>query len=227
VVMRDFEKKNITVTSGLQKSVLGGDVLVIPTNAPHPERAIKLIELLVDTETQLALAKKLFWAPVHGDVYTALSEQPEMKEYFGVIHTALQSTLDTGVLRPMTPIWGLIAEVLSDALQDVLAQGRKKNAPATTKEIDDLLEKYVDRLQKIPTDVTTCIVVANQTTDTKDCTEVQYIVAGLTKPSIEALALSLATKPKYLAMLNDRGVGDPVSPKTMQILLIPKLKAGG
>jgi ABC-type glycerol-3-phosphate transport system substrate-binding protein len=75
VVMGDFEKKNIKVTPGWRGSVrvLGGDVLAIPKNAPHPERAIKLIEQVVAKETQCALAEMLFWVPVREDVHTELS----------------------------------------------------------------------------------------------------------------------------------------------------------
>jgi ABC-type glycerol-3-phosphate transport system substrate-binding protein len=226
VVMRDYEKKNIEVTPGwvvpgLQKHILGGDVLVIPTNVPHPERAIKMIELLVAKETQRALAEQLFWAPVRQDVYAELSAQPETKKYFGVIQSALQRALKAEVLRPMTPSWPLIEDVLSDALQAVLQQGRKLGSEETSEKdiedrIDALLSKYIKRLQDIPSEFKRCDV------STKPCKGVEESTA----PSIQALARINGTEPEYLALVNGRGEGAPVSPKTMQFLLVPTSEAG-
>ena len=79
------------------------------------------------------------------DVYTELSAQPETKEYFEVIQKALQDA----VMRPITPRWGPIAEVLSDALQEVLRQGRAANGnPATDETIEALLHPYAERLRE-------------------------------------------------------------------------------
>jgi hypothetical protein len=221
VVMGDFKKAHIKVTPGVEKSahVLGGDVLAIPRGAPHPEWAIPLIEQLVAKQTQRALAEKLFWPPVRADVYAELSAKPGMKEYFGVIQTALQ----TAVMRPITPGWSLIEEVLSDALQEVLRQGRLAHGtPATTADIDALLRPYAARLRKIPREFTRCEVGANKITGDEPCEGVQE----QTTLAITDLAQVFKTTPAILAKVNGRGELDPVSPETMRTLLVPKPEPG-
>jgi ABC-type glycerol-3-phosphate transport system substrate-binding protein len=165
VVMGDFEKQSIHVAPGVRGSVpvLDGDVLAIPTGVPQErkERAIRLIEQLVAKETQRALAEKLFWAPVRDDVYAELSAQPgRQREHFSVIREALRSA----VMRPITLHWGVVQDVLSEALQEVLKQGRAQKTPATEAQIDALLRSYRDRLQALSfAEYTRCDLVTQKT----------------------------------------------------------------
>src|SRR5262245_48038122 len=144
--MGDFAKTNIQVTPGVRGSVsvLGGDVLAIPTGLPQErkERAIELIKHLIAKETQRKLAKNLYWVPVRGDVYDELSA-PEEKKYFEVI----QKALETAVMRPITPNGGPVEAILSEALQSVLAQSRALKASATDPQIDALLRPFIANLQ--------------------------------------------------------------------------------
>jgi hypothetical protein len=211
VVMENAGKTDIKVAPGWPGSaqVLGGDLLVIPQGAPHPERAIKLIELLVTKPTQHTLAARLFWAPMREDVYAELPAQ----EHFQVIRDALR----TVVARPTTPGWVVAEEVLSDALQEVLRQGRTKGAPATAAEIEALLHPYAARLREIPREYIACAVVRKKTAREGHCeVEVQ------TEKSFEELAHDFNTTPAILAKVNGRDDWEPVSPKNMQILLVPK-----
>jgi len=213
VVMETFEKTHIKVTPGLRGSahVLGGDVLAIPQGAPHPERAIQLIEQLLAKPTQHTLATELFWAPVREDVYAELSAQT----HFQVIRDALR---DPGVVtRPTTPGWVVAEEVLSDALQEVLRQGREQGAPATDADIDALLRPYVARLQEIPREYIPCAVVREKTARDGRC-ELEVP----TEKSFKDLAHDFKTTPAMLAKVNGRDELEPVSPKTMHILLMPK-----
>jgi ABC-type glycerol-3-phosphate transport system substrate-binding protein len=218
VVIENAGKTNIRVSPGALEGgthVMGGDLLAIPVGAPHPEQAIKLIELLVAKQTQRALAENLFWAPVREDVYDELSVQAwpeEWREHFRVIREALR----TAVLRPTTPEWGLVEEVLSDALQAVLRQGAQ-GEPATAAAIDELLKPYADRLQEIPREYMACAVVPKKTARKGSCeVEVQ------TEKSFEELARDFQTTPTILAKINGRNDWQPVSPKNMKILLVPK-----
>jgi trehalose transport system substrate-binding protein len=220
-VMETFKKTHIKETSGLQGSwtsvhVLGGDVLAIPRGAPHPEDAIKLIKQLIAKQTQYALAEQLFWAPVRGDVYVELSAQPGTKEYFDVIQKALQEA----VVRPLTPAWGPIAEVLSDALQAVLRQGRAQGTPATAADITALLGPYAAHLRKIPREFARCELGANKIAGDESCEGVE----AQTEKSIRDVAQVYQITPTILAKVNGRSEWDLVSPITMPSLLVPKLK---
>jgi trehalose transport system substrate-binding protein len=219
-VMGTFKKTHIKVTPGLRESahVLGGDVLAIPKGAPHPERAIKLIKQIVAKQTQRALAERLFWAPVRGDVYTELSAQQETKEYFDVIQKAFK----TAVMRPITPSWGLVEEILSDALQAVLSKGRAAHGNRATDEtIEELLRPYAERLRKIP-EYKRCEVGANKTAGSEPCEEMKEP----TEKFLKDLAKVFKTEAPILAKVNGRDALnlelDFVSPENMHILLVPK-----
>jgi trehalose transport system substrate-binding protein len=216
-VMESHKKTPIQVIPGLEKSahVLGGDVLAIPTGAPHPERAIKLIKKLVAKQTQHTLATKLFWAPVREDVYAELSAQ----KYFQLIWDALRNP--AVVTRPTTPGWVVAEEVLSDALQEVLQKGRERGTPATDADIEALLGPYVARLREAAREYIPCAVVRVKTAGDGQCeVEVQ------TKKSFTALAHEFKTTPAILAKVNGRGEREFVDPETIPILLVPKPEPG-
>jgi ABC-type glycerol-3-phosphate transport system substrate-binding protein len=218
VVMRDHEKKNIKVTSGLQSSVhvLGGDVLAIPTGVPKErvERAIKLIEQLVSKKTQHAIAKHLVWAPVRGDVYTEISsQQGPQKEYFQAIREALQ----TAVMRPLTPDWGPVEAILSEALGKVL-ELRAKGKPDADATVDTLLRYFIEKLGEIPHNIEPCSVGQRASTPGDGSCPVEVP----TEKTFKELASNFGTKGTILAAINGHHELDIVSPKTMKILLVPK-----
>jgi hypothetical protein len=62
----------------------------------------------------------------------------------------------SAVMRPITPEWDLDEEVLSEALQEVLRQGRAKGREAKRDDIEALLRPYADRLQEIPREYIHC-----------------------------------------------------------------------
>jgi ABC-type glycerol-3-phosphate transport system substrate-binding protein len=242
-VMGTYGKKNIKVTAGVRVTpevpsvhVLGGDVLAIPAgiSQERKERAIRLIEQLVAKETQLVLAETLFWAPVREDVYAALYARKGMKEeYFRVIREALQSV----VMRPMTPHWGHIEQVLSKALQKVLQQSRAQHtlatrAQITDAQIDDLLRPFIQALQAISLDeYKRCDLVTQKTVGNEPCVEgpAGESFAALfhnpeAPPDIAKVASTLNTTSEILAMVNGRDESAPVSPQTMPVLLVPSKK---
>jgi trehalose transport system substrate-binding protein len=215
VVRENARKTHIRVSPSWLKGgtrVLGGDVLAIPRGALHPELASKLIKLLIAKQTQRALAETLYWAPVRDDVYAELSAQQGTKaQYF----QAIREALETAVMRPITPSWGLVQEVLSDALQDVLQQGRTKG-PATAADINALLRPYAERLQAIPREYQRCEVGANKTAGDEPCA-----VGVSTKKSLEELATAFQTTPAILAKVNGRTDWEPVEPENIPTLLVP------
>jgi ABC-type glycerol-3-phosphate transport system substrate-binding protein len=209
VVRENAGKKHINIAPDGpgRVRVLGGDVLAIPMRAPHPERAVELIERLVDKPTQRTLADRLFWAPVRADVYDELSSEEERKEHFRVIREALQ----TAVMRPITPEWGLVEEVLNEALQDVLRQGRAAGREAEPDDIEALLRPHAARLQEIPGEYIRCkegcpVAMQNQDKESK----------------FEDLARDFNTTPDILAKVNGRNDWKPVSRKNLEYLLIPR-----
>jgi DDE domain len=109
----------------------------------------------------------------------------------------LKKALRNAVMRPITPEWGLVEEVLSDALQEVLRQGRAKGGRATRADgdIEALLRPYADRLKKIPREYIRCeegcpVAVQDQDKETN---------------SFEALAHDFKTTPAILTKVNGRG----------------------
>ena len=220
VVMGDFEKTEIDVTGRWpgSKRVLGGDVLAIPTGVPpeRKERAIKLIERLVAKETQRKLAERLYWAPVRQDVYDELPAEEGQKQYFEHIWKAL----GTADLRPITPRWNLVQNVLSDALQKVLEKGRAANRPANPHDIEALLQPYAAQLQKIREVVRSPVVARAPHSSDESC---EPMVIG---KSLERLAPAFKTEPDMLAKLNGRDGTALVNPENMRILLVPKPAPG-
>jgi hypothetical protein len=155
---------------------------------------------------------------VREDVYEDLSVQEGRKEYFQVIGEVLQDA----EMRPITPNWGVVEKVLSDALQTVLHKAGHKT-PATDAQIDDLLRPFIAELEKIPPDeYKRCDLVAKKTADDKPC---EALVHNLKKtPAIGDLARALEIPPATMAIVNGRGEFDAVSPEGMQFVLVPDKK---
>jgi transposase len=148
---------------------------------------------------------------------TIVLELDERKQYFRMIRKALGNV----VVRPITPEWGLVEEVLSDALQDVLQQGAEENPEPDA--VDKLLRKYVERLQAIPHEYMACAVVPPENRGEGDCPVVMQ-----TEKSFGDLADDLArnygvkTDSATLAKVNGRDESECVSRQNMNILLVPK-----
>ena len=139
VVVEDAGKKEIKAYRGWmgpegEVHVLGGDVLAVPKGAPHPNEAVRLIELLLEKETQQEMLSRLRWLPVRFDAYRGIS--PEMAPYFN----AVSETLPFTVLRPTVPTWPMVECQLDKAFRELI-QERKDIA---------LLEKYSTALKNIP-----------------------------------------------------------------------------
>jgi rubredoxin len=99
----------------------------------------------------------------------------------------------------------------------VLRKGREQKTSATDARIDALLRPYAARLREIPREYSRCDVVFKKTAGEERCeVEVQ------TEKSFKDLADDLKTTPAILAKVNGRDDWEPVSPKNMQILLVPK-----
>jgi hypothetical protein len=117
----------------------------------------------------------------------------------------------TRVLRPTTPEWLLVEDVLSEALGDVLEQGSAEDAPDPDQNptvIDDLLRRYIERLEKISS-------LAFEACKVEVSTE----------KSVEDLAEKLKIDAGDLAKVNSRDKSDSVRPQT--ILLVPKGRCPG
>ncbi len=139
VIVEDARKTEIKAYSGWEGPgrefhVLGGDVLAVPKGAPHPEKAVKLIELLLSQETQEKLVDKLRWPPMRLDAYGEIS--PEMAPYFKAVRDGLSSA----ETRPNVPQWALVEDILADAFQGLVVNG------------DDIstLDTYIERMKQVP-----------------------------------------------------------------------------
>ena len=114
--------------------VLGGDVLAVPKGAPHPVEAVKLIELLLEKETQKKMLSRLRWLPVRFDAYEGVS--PELAPYF----KAVNETLSFAVLRPNVPTWPVVENLLDKAFRQLI---QEQGDIA-------LLQEYATALKNIP-----------------------------------------------------------------------------
>ncbi|MEC4688431.1 MAG: extracellular solute-binding protein [Nitrospirota bacterium] len=139
VVIEDAGKGEIKVYSGWkgpdgERHVLGGDLLAVPKGAPHPDKAIKLIQLLQTSETQRAFLTELRWLPVRLDVLTNVPD--DLKPHFSAINNALALS----EARPIEPQWPIIEDCLDRAFGAVIREGGDI----------DLLEEYSSILKEIP-----------------------------------------------------------------------------
>ena len=139
VVVEDAGKQDIKAYSGWRGPdrefhVLGGDLLAIPNGAPHAEKAVELIELLLTRETQLELVDRLRWPPMRLDAYEKLP--PEVAPYFEAINDAM----GLAVARPTVPQWVLIEECLADAFKQLITDGKSMES----------LETHIQCLNEVP-----------------------------------------------------------------------------
>ncbi|MGE3821759.1 MAG: extracellular solute-binding protein, partial [Isosphaeraceae bacterium] len=91
-----------------QAHVLGGELLAIPRGAPNPRCAARLIDLLLSTRAQRALAEKLRWVPARVDAHDALP--PELA-------AAVRAALARAVVRPPTTDWANLERGLTQAFE--------------------------------------------------------------------------------------------------------------
>ena len=162
VVIFDAGKKEINVYPGWEGTegelhVLGGDLLAVPNGAPHPELAVKLIELLLSQEIQERLVAKLRWPPMRLDAYGTV--EPEMKPYFEAVRDALAAS----EARPNVPQWAVVEGILFDAFQGLVineedisalkgyAQRMEEEVPSSyiryQVEKDDTMESLAERFR--------------------------------------------------------------------------------
>jgi trehalose transport system substrate-binding protein len=121
VVVEDAGKTEIKAYRGWrgpqeEVHVLGGDVLAVPKGAPHPEEAVKLIELLLEKETQKEMLDRFRWLPVRFDAYEGVL--PELEPYF----KAVNDTLSFTALRPNVPTWPVIESLLDEAFRGLVEE---------------------------------------------------------------------------------------------------------
>lgn len=139
VVVEDAGKTEIKAYSGWRGPmgefhVLGGDVLAIPKGAPHPDKAAKLMELLLSKEVQRTLFDRLRWLPVRADAYEDVS--PELSPYYQAVLKAVSHS----VTRPKDPQWCMAESVLDEAFGGLV----RKRQPI------DSLVSYSASLEMIP-----------------------------------------------------------------------------
>ncbi|MBA7707077.1 hypothetical protein ES703_115942 [subsurface metagenome] len=137
VVIEDAGKEEIEVYPGWrgpqrEAHVLGGDVLAVPKGAPHKKKAIKLIELLLEKETQQKLLSRLWWPPARWDAYELASPYSQ----------CIQNALGSAALRETSPQWTLVEGVLDRAFREIVQEHGDL----------DLLKKYSAELKKIPSE---------------------------------------------------------------------------
>jgi trehalose transport system substrate-binding protein len=160
IVVEDAGKNEIKAYSGWrgpqgEVHVLGGDVLAVPKGAPNANKAVKLIELLLEKDTQKEMLSRLRWLPVRFDAYEGVS--PELAPYFEAVNEALSFA----VLRPTTPQWPIVESILDSAFEGLVREG---NDIA-------LLEEYRTAMENIPSQYLRYLV---QTGDTLELIAHRY-----------------------------------------------------
>ena len=136
--IEDAGKKEIKTYRGWrgpegEVHVLWGDVLAVPKGARHPNKAVRLMELLISIETQKTLVARLLWPPARLDAYDV---PPEIAPYF----KAVREALSYAEVRPTVPLWTLVEGVLDSAFGGLVREG---------KDIA-LLPEYSTALKNIP-----------------------------------------------------------------------------
>jgi len=100
-----------------ERHVLGGDVLAIPRDAPHPQKAVELIKLLLSVNVQQKLFDNPRWLPVRTSAYE--DAQPPLGIYAG----AMRDALGGAVTRPKEPQWTMVEDILDLAFGDLVRDG--------------------------------------------------------------------------------------------------------
>jgi trehalose transport system substrate-binding protein len=155
VVIEDAGKTEVEVYSGWEGPqrevhVLGGDVLAVPKGAHHKEKAIELIKLLLEIETQQELLFRLRWPPAIIDAYVEIPPDLE-PPYFQYV----QKALGFAVLRSTSPQWTMVESVLDGAFGEVVREGKDIST----------LDKYRDMLKNIPSEYSRYTVEPEDTLD--------------------------------------------------------------
>lgn len=145
VVVEDAGKTEIKAYPGWkgpesEVHVLGGDVLAVPKGAPHPNLAVKLMELLLSKESQQKLVSTLGWPPARLDVYDTIPT--ELAPYFDAVNEALSFAL----ARPTMPQWALLENALDHTFVDLIIKGKHisslKEHSASLKRLPSQFTRY-------------------------------------------------------------------------------------
>jgi len=145
VVVEDAGKEEIKAYSGWKGPkeechTLGGDVMAVPKGAPHPDKAIELIELLISKKIQSALVKSLRWPPARFDAYENFP--PQIEPYFDAVSEALVHAKR----RPTAPQWLLMERCLDDAFEQLVKNAQELDSldrhRKCLKEVPSLYVKY-------------------------------------------------------------------------------------
>jgi len=191
VVVEDAGKEEIKPSSGWkgpkrEVHVLGGDVLAIPKGAPHPEESIKLMELLIGEESQQKMLSRLRWLPVRFDAYYGIPS--EMAPYFRAINEALTFA----ELRPPTPQWTLVEEVLDWAFREIVQEGR---------DIDEVLKEASAALKEIPSDFMSYQVKPG---DTLEALARRYNTTITTLAAANGITTTTSVYPKQILLVPEQ-----------------------
>lgn len=123
VIVNQGEKKQVKAYSGWsgpakEAHTLGGEVLAIPTGAPHPELAMDFIRYLQSAPVQSTFVAKLAWPAMRTDAYAEV--EPWKKPYFDVVKEALEHT----VARPNVPYWEAFDKHINAAFREIVVEGK-------------------------------------------------------------------------------------------------------
>ena len=121
----------------------------MPKGAPHPELAVKLIELLLSQETQEKLVNRLRWPPMRLDAYGTIEQ--DIAPYF----EAVRDALSRAEARPNVPQWAVVEEILHDAFEGLVLNGE---------DISEL-DTYAEKMKKVPSSYIRYLVKEDDITD--------------------------------------------------------------
>ena len=102
--------------------VLGGEMIGIPTGAPHQEVALAFMRYLISKPVQETLVSALGWPSFRSDAYGTIAAW--QAPYFAAVREALPHAL----ARPHVPYWGEVDRALAGAFQEIVYGGRAVQA---------------------------------------------------------------------------------------------------
>lgn len=114
--------------------VLGGDVFGVAKGSPNRAMALDVAKFVMTKDVQTKLVAQNAWPSMRTD---ALGSVPDWEQpYFQVVNEALNHTKP----RPSLPYWTDIENILSDAFNDIVTNG---------KDVQSTLQSYQQQIDKL------------------------------------------------------------------------------
>jgi trehalose transport system substrate-binding protein len=112
---------------------LGGEMIGIPTNAPHRELALEFMRYLMSKPVQESLVSALGWPSFRSDAYGTI--EPWQAPYFAAVQEALRYAHP----KPQVSNWAEVDRAVSGAFREIVYEGQP---------VQTTLDRYHRQLQQ-------------------------------------------------------------------------------